>query len=187
MTETYKSINHLIPSPIWEFYFHFILVHLKRVALQPELIYMSWREACKLQSKDKILCKLPMIKIKEFGQESLSIRRSFISNTLNDSVKNEPTLSVFTKGIFWCLSRDLLIRVHKRALAWKKMQNLLLNFLYNKTFFAVNSWLKLEYSLLLQQIPNLNMDQIKKKTKNSNVWEIAWIGMIKVNSLTHFF
>ena len=42
-----------------------------------------------------------MIKIKEFGQESLSIRRSFISNTLNDSVKNEPTLSVFTKGIFW--------------------------------------------------------------------------------------
>ena len=45
------------------------------------------------------LYKLPQIKTLGYGQESLSFRGSLPWNTLDDSVKNEPTLSDFKKRI----------------------------------------------------------------------------------------
>ena len=42
--------------------------------------------------RTKSLCKLPTIKSTSFGLESLSFRGSFLLNTLDDSIKNEPTL-----------------------------------------------------------------------------------------------
>ena len=39
------------------------------------------------------LCKLPTIKTLSFGLNSLSFRGSFLRNTLDDSIKQEPTKS----------------------------------------------------------------------------------------------
>ena len=78
MTEIYKSINHLNPSLIWEF-------HEKK--------HVSYN--LRIQN----LCKLPQIKTQGYGQESLSFRGSLLWNTLDDSVKNEPTLAAFKKRI----------------------------------------------------------------------------------------
>ena len=78
MTEIYKSINHLKPSFIWEF-------HEKK--------HVSY--ILRIQN----LCKLPQIKTQGYGQESLSFRGSLLWNTLDDSVKNEPTLAAFKKRI----------------------------------------------------------------------------------------
>ena len=78
MTEIYKSMNHLNPSLIWEF-------HEKK--------HVSYN----LRIQD--LCKLPQIKTQGYGQESVSFRGSLLWNTLDDSVKNEPTLSAFKKRI----------------------------------------------------------------------------------------
>ena len=41
----------------------------------------------------------PQIKTQGYGQESLSFRGSLLWNTLDDSVKNEPTLSAFKRRI----------------------------------------------------------------------------------------
>ena len=83
MTEIYKSMNHLNPPLIWEF-------HDKK-----HVNYMI-----RIQN----LCKLPQINTQSYGQESLSFRRSILWNTLDDSVKNEPTLSEFKtkiKNLAW--------------------------------------------------------------------------------------
>ena len=78
MTEIYKSMNRLNPSFIWEF-------HEKK-----DVSY-----SLRIQN----LCKLPLIKTQGYGQESLSFRGSIglLWNTLDDSVKNEPTLLAHSK------------------------------------------------------------------------------------------
>ena len=78
MTEIYKSINHLNPSLIWEF-------HEKK--------HVNYN--LRIQN----LCKLPQINTQSYEQESLSFRGSILWNALDDSVKNEPTLSAFKKRI----------------------------------------------------------------------------------------
>ena len=44
------------------------------------------------------LCKLPQIKKQGYGQESLSFGGSILWNTVDDSVKKEPTLLAFKRG-----------------------------------------------------------------------------------------
>ena len=78
MTEIYKSMNKLNPSLVWEF-------HEKK------------HETYDLRIQN--LCKLPEIKTQGYGQESLSFGRSFLWNTLDDTIKNQPTLTAFKKRI----------------------------------------------------------------------------------------
>ena len=78
MTEIYKSMNHLNPSIVWEFHEKKPITHSLRI---------------------QYLCKLPTIKTLGFGLDSLSFRGSFLWNTLDDSIKQVPTLSRFKKGI----------------------------------------------------------------------------------------
>ena len=78
MTEIYKSMNHLSPSIVWEFH------EKKRITYN-------------LRTQN--LCKLPTIKTLGFGLDSLSFRGSFLWNTLDDSIKQVPTLSRFKKRI----------------------------------------------------------------------------------------
>ena len=78
MTETYKSMNHLNPSIVWEF-------HEKK--------HMTYN--LRIQN----LCKLPTIKTLSLGLKPLSFRGSFLWNTLDDSIKQVPTLSCFKKRI----------------------------------------------------------------------------------------
>ena len=78
MTEIYKSMNHLNPSIVWEF-------HEKK--------------PIKYNLRIQNLCKLPTIKTLGFGLNSLSFRGSFLWNTLDDSIKQVPTLSCFKKRI----------------------------------------------------------------------------------------
>ena len=77
MAEIYKSIKKLNPSYVWEFY------------ERKEITY-------DLRTKD--LCKLPMTK-KRYGSESLSFRGSLLWNTLNDRIKQSPTLEAFKNQI----------------------------------------------------------------------------------------
>ena len=78
MTEIYKSMNHLNPSIVWEF-------HEKK--------------PIKYNLRIQNLCKLPTIKTLGFGLNSLSFRGSFLWNTLDDSIKQVPTLPCFKKRI----------------------------------------------------------------------------------------
>ena len=78
MTEIYKSMNHLNPSIIWEF------------PVKNPIMYNL-----RIQN----LCKLPTIKTLGFGLDSLSFLGSFLWNTLDDSIKQVPTLSRFKKRI----------------------------------------------------------------------------------------
>ena len=78
MIEIYKSINHLSPSLVWEF-------HEKKCV--------------EYNLRTKNFVKLPTIKSTSFGLESLSFRGSFLWNTLDDSIKNEPTLLAFKNKI----------------------------------------------------------------------------------------
>ena len=78
MIEIYKSINHISPSLVWEF-------HEKK--------------SVEYNLRTKHLCKLPTIISTSFGLESLSFRGSFLWNTLDDSIKNEPTLLAFKNKI----------------------------------------------------------------------------------------
>ena len=71
MVEIYKSINHLSPLLVWEFH------EKKCVEYNP---------------RTKCLCNLPTVKSTSSGLESLSSRGSLLWNTLDDSIKNEPTL-----------------------------------------------------------------------------------------------
>ena len=76
MTEIYKSINHWNPSIVWEFHEKKPITHNIRI---------------------QNLCKLPTIKTLGFGLDSLSFRGSFLWNTLDDSIKQVPTLSRLKK------------------------------------------------------------------------------------------
>ena len=78
MIEIYKSLNHLNPSLVWEFY------ETKHVTYNLRI---------------KNLCKLPQTKTQGFGQESLSFRGSFLWNTLEDIMKNEKTVTAFKRRI----------------------------------------------------------------------------------------
>ena len=78
MTEIYKSMNHLNPSIVWEFHEKKPIMYNLRI---------------------QNLCKLPRIKTLGFGLDSLSFRGSFLWNTLDDSIKQVPTLSHFKKRI----------------------------------------------------------------------------------------
>ena len=77
MTEIYKSMNQLNPSLVWEFH------EKKHVTYDLRI---------------KNLCKLPK-KAQGYGQVSLSFRGSFLWNTLDDTIKNQPTLTAFKKRI----------------------------------------------------------------------------------------
>ena len=78
MTEIHKSMNHLNPSIVWK-------LHEKK----PITYNLTIQN----------LSKLPTIKTLGFGLDSLSFRGSFLWNTLNDSIKQVPTLSRFKKRI----------------------------------------------------------------------------------------
>ena len=78
MTEIYKSLNNMNPSIAWEF-------HEKK--------YVAY------DLRKKNLCKLPKTKTISYGVESLSFRGSFLWNTLDDSVTQEPTLARFKNKI----------------------------------------------------------------------------------------
>ena len=77
MTEIYKSMNQLNPSLVWEFH------EKKHVTYDLRI---------------KNLCKLPQIKTQGYGQESLTFGWSFLWNTLDDTIKNQPTLTAFKKS-----------------------------------------------------------------------------------------
>ena len=78
MTEIYKSLNNMNPSIVWEF-------HEKK--------YVAY------DLRKKNLCKLPKAKTISYGVESLSFRGSFLWNTLDDNVKQDPTLARFKNKI----------------------------------------------------------------------------------------
>ena len=78
MTEIYKSMNYLNPSLVWEF-------HEKKHVMYTLRIQNLW--------------KLPTIKTLNFGLESLPFRSSFLWNTLDNRIKQEPTLACFKKRI----------------------------------------------------------------------------------------
>ena len=78
MTEIYKSMNQLNPSLVWEFHERNHVTYDLRI---------------------QNLCKLPKIKTQVYGQESLSFRGNFLWNTLDDTIKNQPTLTAFKKRI----------------------------------------------------------------------------------------
>ena len=71
MTEVYKSLNDMIVSE-----FH-------------EIKYVKY------ELRQKNLSKLPNVKTTSCGVESLSFRGSFLWNTLDDNIKQEPTLTRF--------------------------------------------------------------------------------------------
>ena len=78
MTEIYMPLNSMNPSIVWEFHEKKDLAHDLRI---------------------KSLSKLPKAKTTSYGIESLSFRGSFLWNTLDDSIKQEPTLSHFKNKI----------------------------------------------------------------------------------------
>ena len=78
MTDIYKSMNKLNPSLVWE-------IHEKKHVTY----YLRIQNPCKLQK----------IKTQGHGQESLSFRGSFLWNILDDTIKNQPTLTTFKKRI----------------------------------------------------------------------------------------
>ena len=77
MTEIYMLLNNMNPSIVWEFH------EKKHVAYD---------------LRKKNLCKLPKAKTTSYGVESLSFR-SFLWNTLDDNVKQEPALARFKNKI----------------------------------------------------------------------------------------
>ena len=78
MTKIYMLLNNVNPSIVWEF-------HEKK--------YVAY------DVRKKNLCKLPKAKTISYGVESLSFRGSFLWNTLDDNVKQEPTLARFKNKI----------------------------------------------------------------------------------------
>ena len=60
----------------------------------------------KYNLRTKNLCKLPTIRSTSFDLESLSFRGSFLWNTLDDSIKSEPTLLAFKNKIKIALEKN---------------------------------------------------------------------------------
>ncbi len=79
MIEIYKTMNHLNPSYIWEFF------------VKKDIPY-------NLRTKE--LCRLPSAKSHRYGLNSLSFRGSLLWNALNDELKRTKTLRIekFLKG-----------------------------------------------------------------------------------------
>ena len=78
MKEIFKSMNGLNPPPVWEFH---------------------GRKHVTYNLRTQNLCKLPPIKMMNFGLDSISFRGSFLWNTLDDCIKQETTLACFQKRI----------------------------------------------------------------------------------------
>ena len=53
------------------------------------------KQGVKYDLRKKNLCKLPKAKPTSYEVESISFREGFLWNTLNDSIKQEPTLARF--------------------------------------------------------------------------------------------
>ena len=81
------------------------------------------------------------------GKNHYHSRGSILWNTLDDSAKNEPTLSAFKKRIKNWAGHKCTCKI---------TANLLLCILF--IFFFVNSWFELVYLTYDCKIPNLNMD-----------------------------
>ena len=78
MKGIYKSLNNMNPSTVLEF-------HKKK--------------SVKYDVRKKNLCRLPNAKRPSCGVESVSFRGSLLWNTLDDSIKREPTLAPFKNKI----------------------------------------------------------------------------------------
>ena len=78
MIEIYKTMNHLNPSYIWEFF------------VKKDISY-------NLRTKE--LCRLPSAKSHRYGLNSLSFRGSLLWNTLDDELKRADSLGSFKTGI----------------------------------------------------------------------------------------
>ena len=78
MIEIYKTMNHLNPSYIWEFF------------AKKDIPY-------NLRTKE--LCGLPSAKSHPYGLNYLLFRGSFLWNTLDDELKRAGTLESFKTGI----------------------------------------------------------------------------------------
>ena len=78
MLEIYKSMNHLNASYIW---------------------HLHERKESQYDLRTKHLCKLPITNAIKFGMESLSFRGSLLWNSLNDEIKELPTVASFKTKI----------------------------------------------------------------------------------------
>ena len=78
MIEVYKSLNHLNPEYMWEFF------------VKKDVQY-------NLRTKE--LCKLPSVSSQRYGLNSLSFRGSLLWNTIDDEIKLSPSLEVFKKKV----------------------------------------------------------------------------------------
>ena len=78
MIEIYKTMNHLNPSYIWEFF------------VKKDIPY-------NLRTKE--LCRLPSAQSHRYGLNSLSFRGSLLWNALDDELKRAETLRSFKRGI----------------------------------------------------------------------------------------
>ena len=78
MIEIYKTMNHLNPSYIWEFF------------VKKDISY-------NLRTKE--LCRLPSAKSDRYGLNSLSFRGSLLWNTPDDKLKRADTLGSFKTRI----------------------------------------------------------------------------------------
>ena len=78
MIEVYKSLNHLNPEYIWDFF------------VNKDVQY-------NLRTKE--LCKLPSVSSQSYGLNSLSFRGSLLWNTIDDEIRLSPSLEKFKKKI----------------------------------------------------------------------------------------
>ena len=68
--------------------------------MNPAVVFGFQEKKCvKYDLRIKNLCKLPTAKTISYGEESLSFRGSFLSNTLDDRMKQEPTIARFKNKI----------------------------------------------------------------------------------------
>ena len=78
MVEIYKSMNHLNPEYMWDFFF------------KKDVPYNPWT---------KELYKLPSVSSQRYGMNSLSLRGSLLWNALSDDLKLTTSLVKFKKEI----------------------------------------------------------------------------------------
>ena len=78
MIEVYKSLNHLNPEYMWEFF------------VKKDVQY-------NLRTEE--LCKLPSVSSQLYGLNSLSLRGSLLWNTIDDEIQLSPSLEKFKKNI----------------------------------------------------------------------------------------
>ena len=71
MIEVYKSLNHLNPEYVWEFFV---------------------KKDAQYNLRSKGLCKLPSVSSQRYGLNSLTFRGSLLWNTIDDEIKLSPSL-----------------------------------------------------------------------------------------------